>query len=214
MSAGVRARALLTLAVLAVTVVALPAVMSGATMNSTSANPGNAIVADSPLNYLRMWSQSTDPFGTPGYAIRQGTTSTPAATGDGLGLTVHLGGNRNVTSRVFNRVLTVDSVNPLPAGASPITIGISLQPDPTTGLQPIVGATLRTVAAGGGGAASATIAAGVRRQLNLTITTNGLPTNVNYVPTVTITVTYAGYAGGFLNYVVPIRISNANGAGT
>jgi hypothetical protein len=214
MSAGVRARALLTLAVLAVTVVALPAVMSGATMNSTSTNPGNAIVADSPLNYLRMWSQSTDPFVTTGYAIRQGTTSTPAATGSGLGLTVHLGGNRNVTSRVFNRVLTVDSVNPLPAGASPITIGISLQPDPTTGLQPIVGWTLRTVAAGGGGAASATIAAGVRRQLNLTITTNGLPTNVNYVPTVTITVTYAGYAGGFLNYVVPIRISNANGAGT
>jgi hypothetical protein len=209
-SAGVRARALVTLLVLALTVVALPAVMSGATMNSTSANPGNAVVADSPLNYLRMWSQSTDPFGTTAYAVRQGAT-TPAATGSGLGLTVHLGGNRLVTNRVFNRVLTIDAVSPLPSGASPITVTVTRQPDPATGLQPIVSTTLTTLT---GAAGSGTIPAATRRQLNLTITTAGMPTNVNYVPTVTITVTYAGYAGVFLNYVVPIRISNAFGAGT
>jgi hypothetical protein len=180
-------------------------------MNSTSANPGSTVAADTPVNYLRMWSQSTDPFGTTGYAVRRNSSpATPAATGSAMTLSVHLGGNRNVNGLVHSRVLTVDAVSPLPPGASPITIGVALQPDPATGAQPITGATLTAL---NGSAASATITAGTRRQLNLTLDTRSLASNTYYVPTVTLTVTYAGYAGGFLNYVVPVRIWTGTGAG-
>jgi hypothetical protein len=206
-----RWRVLLAVIAAAATAVALPAVRSGATMNSPSANPGTKVSADSPVNYLRMWSQSTDPFGTTGYAVRRNSSpAVPAATGSGMTLAVHLGGNRNVNGQVFSRVLTVDAVSPLPAGSSPITIGIALQPDPATGAQPITSATLTAL---NGSAASATITAGVRRQLNLTLDTRSLANSTYYVPTVTLTVTHPGYAGGFLNYVVPVRIWSGTGAG-
>lgn len=201
------------LAVIAAVVgaLALPAVRSGATMNSTSANPGNTVAADRPLNYLRMWSQSTDPYGTTGYAVRRNSSpATPAATGAATTLYVKLGGNRLVTNQAFNRTLTVDAVNPLPAGSSPITVGVTLQPDPASGLQPISSWTLTAM---GGGSASPTFAAGTRRRLNLWVTTAGMPTNTLYTPTVTITVTFGGYSGGFLSYVVPVEIWNGNGAG-
>ena len=191
--------------------VAMPAVRSGATMNSTSANPGSTVAADTPLNYLRMWSQSTDPYGTTGYAIRRNSSPVQrAATGSGTTLYAKLGGNLLVNGQTYTRVLTVDAVNPLPAGSSPITVSVTLQPDPVSGLQPISSWTLTTT---GGATASPTITAGTRRQLNLRVTTVGMPTNTLYVPTVTITVRFAGYSGGFLNYVVPVEIWNGNGAG-
>jgi len=190
---------------------AMPAVRSGATLNSTSANPGNTVTADHPLNYLRTWSQSTDPFGTTGYAIRRNSSpATPAATGAATTLYVDLGGNRNVNNLAHNRVLTVDAVSPLPAGSSPITVAVTLQPDPASGLQPIVSSSLTTLA---GVPAPNLLLAGDRRQLNLVVKTTGMPQNTLYVPTVTITVTFAGYSGGFLSYVVPVEIWNGNGVG-
>ena len=190
---------------------ALPAVRSGATMNSTSYDPGNTVAAERPLNYLRMWSQSTDPYGTTGYAIRRNSSpATPAATGAATTLYVKLGGNRNVKNEDYTRVLTVDAVSPLPPGSSPVTVAVTLQPDPASGLQPIVAATLPTLA---GAPLPGVLLAGDRRQLDLTVTTRGMPQDVLYTPTVTITVTFAGYSGGFLSYVVPVEIWNGNGAG-
>jgi hypothetical protein len=125
-------------------------------------------------------------------------------------LAVKLGGNRNTLARTFDRMLTLDAVSPLPAGASPITIAVTLAPDPASGLQPITAATLTDLA---GVPASASITAGQRRQLNLTISTLTLAPNTLYVPTVTLTVTFAGYSGGFLNYVVPVEVYTGNGAG-
>ena len=49
---------------------ALPAIRSDARFNSVSANPANSVVADTPANYLRLYSQSTDPAGLTGYASR------------------------------------------------------------------------------------------------------------------------------------------------
>jgi hypothetical protein len=205
-----RRRVAIAVIAAALTAVALPAVRSGATMNSRSANPGTTVVADSPVNYLRMWSQSTDPFGTTGYATKRSSSPlVPAATGSGMTLAVHLGSARNQTLLAYNRVLTVDAVSPLPAGASPITIATALQPDPASGLQPIASVTVTDLA---GAPASATITAGVRRQLNILVTTAGMPKDTTYTPTLTITVTHPGYAGGFLNYVVPVQVWTGNGA--
>lgn len=205
-----RWRANLAILAAALTAIALPAVRSGANMNSTSANRANTVVADSPVNYLRMWSQSTDPFGTTGYATKRlSSPLVPAATGSGMTLAAHLGSARNQTLLAYNRVLTVDAVSPLPPGASPITIATGLQPDPASGLQPIASVTLTDLS---GVPASATITAGVRRQLNVLVTTTGLPKDTTYTPTITITVTHPGYAGGFLNYVVPVQVWTGSGA--
>lgn len=206
-----RRRVLLAVVAAALTAVALPAVRSGATMNSTSANPGATVAADSPANYFHLRSLTTDPFGTTGYASRRGSSPVQAAaTGMDATLAVDLGGNKNQTGRVFTRVLTLDGASPLPAGASPITVAVTLEPDPATGLQPLVGATLTDLA---GAAAPAALTEGQRRQLNLTVTTQGMAQNTLFVPTVTLTATYAGYAGGFLNYVVPVTVWTGNGAG-
>jgi hypothetical protein len=194
-----------------ITAIALPAVGSGANMNSTSANPHNTVHADGPANYLHLRSLATDPFGTTGYASRRGSSSSQvAATGMDTTLDVDLGGNKNANNRVFDRVFTLDAASPLPAGASPITVAVSLAPDPVSGAQPITAATLTDLA---GAAAPASLTAGQRRQLNVTLNTMSLPANTLYAPTVTITVTFAGYSGSFLSYVVPVRVWTGNGAG-
>lgn len=210
---NVRARALVALVAAVVAALALPAVRSGATMNSRTANPGTTVVADTPVNYVRLWSQPTDPTGLTGYELRRNSApAVPAASGADAGLTVHLGGNKNANDLAHTRVLVIEALDPLPAGASPVTVSVSLAPDPTSGLQPLSGFTLSNLN-GTGAAATATMTAGVRKELNLTVTTQGFPASALYVPTVTLTVTFPGYAGGFLSTVVPVRVWDGNGAG-
>ena len=75
---------------------ALPAIRSDASFNSRSTNQANAVAADSPANYLRLYSQSTDPAGLTGYAIKRTPAPlVPAATGADATLAVALGGYKN-----------------------------------------------------------------------------------------------------------------------
>ena len=62
-----RTRLLLAAAWLAASVtLALPAIRSDARFNSRTANPATSVAADSPSNYLALYSQSTDPAGLTG----------------------------------------------------------------------------------------------------------------------------------------------------
>ena len=79
---------------------ALPAIRSDARFNSVSTNKANSIVADSPANYLRLYSQSTDPAGLAGYAVKRlSSPGVPAATGASDTLGVALGGSRTRARR-------------------------------------------------------------------------------------------------------------------
>ena len=79
---------------------ALPAMRSDARFNSVSANKANTVAADSPDNYLRLYSQSTDPAGLTGYAVKRlSTPAVPAATGADATLAVSLGGLKNQPRR-------------------------------------------------------------------------------------------------------------------
>jgi hypothetical protein len=193
---------------------ALPAMRSDARFNTVSSNPANAVAADSPSNYLRLYSQSTDPAGLTGYATKRNSNPlVPAATGSNLGLTVALGGWKNENGTNLVRVLTLQALSPLPAGASPLTVTASLAADPASGRQPLSQVTFSDTN-GANAAATATLTAGAKQQLNLRVATKGFPGNNKLLtPTVTLRVTYPGYTGSFLSYVVPVSVWDGNGAG-
>ena len=196
---------------------ALPAMHSDARMNSRSANKANAVTADTPANYLRLYSQASDPAGLTGYATKRLSSPTaPAATGANLTLAVALGGFKNQSTTSVTRVLTLQALNPLPAGASPLTVTAALAADPVTGRQPLTGATFSALDGSGAGP-TATLTAGEKRQLNLTVRTQPNSVfpgnNVLHTPTVTLRVTYPGYTGTFLSFVVPVTVWDGNGAG-
>ena len=196
---------------------ALPAMRSDARFNSVSTNAGHSIAADSPANYLALYSQSTDPAGLTGYATKKGSTPlVPAATGSNLTLEAAMGGYKNQSATTISRVLTLQALSPLPAGASPLTVTASLAADPVTGRQPITAVSFSNTD-GSGVAPTATLTAGAKRQVNLTIRTqpaNVFPgNNVLHTATLTLTVTYPGYSGSFLSFAVPVSVWDGNGAG-
>jgi hypothetical protein len=196
---------------------ALPAMRSDARMNTRSVNKANAVTADSPANYVRLYSQGSDPAGLTGYATKRNSSPlVPAATGASDTLAVALGGFKNQNTTNITRVLTLQALNPLPAGASPLTVTVALAADPVTGRQPLNGASFSALDGSGAGP-TATLTAGAKRQLNLTVRTqpnNVFPgNNVLHTPKVTLQVTYPGYTGNFLSYVVPVSVWDGNGDG-
>ncbi|MEA2310262.1 MAG: hypothetical protein QOE28_230 [Solirubrobacteraceae bacterium] len=213
MIARVRSLAALVATALAATML-MPILASQANFNSRSQNPGNRLSADTPANYLHVYSQGSDPAGLTGYAVKRlSAPAVPAATGSDLGLAVALGGNKNVKNQAFTRVLALQAPAVLPAGMSPLTVTASLAADAASGRQPISGLTFSNTD-GTGSAATATLAAGAKKQLNLVVTTQAFPgNNVLHTPTITLTITYPGYSGTFLTYVVPVSVWDGNGVG-
>ena len=196
---------------------ALPAIRSDARFNSVSVNQANSVVADSPANYLRLYSQSTDPTGLTGYAVKRlSSPSVPAATGASTTLGVALGGFKNQGATAISRVLTLQALSPLPSGVSSLTVTASLAADPDSGKQPITAVSFSNVDGSGAGP-TATLAAGAKRQVNLTVKTQPNSVfpgnNVLHTPTLTLIVTYPGYSGSFLNFAIPVSVWDGNGAG-
>jgi hypothetical protein len=204
-------RAVLALALLVVA--GAPA--SGANFNHRSANTA-AVTTDSVTNYLRLFSQGTDPAGLTGYAIKSNSNPVvPAATGADLGLTVALGGHKNDVGSSATRVLTLQARNPLPAGIPSLTISATLVADAATGKQPLNGYNFSPTG-GAPTAATTTLTAGQKAQLNLSLRLKNSEfpgNNTLYHPTVQLVVHHAGYTGDFFTYSVPVTIWDGNGAG-
>ena len=211
-------RLLAATAWLAATVtLALPAIRSDASFNSVSTNEANLVEADSPENYLRLYSQSTDPSGLAGYAVKKNSApAAPAATGADDTLKVALGGYKNQSALVITRVLTLQALSPLPVGASPLTVTGSLAADPVTGLQPITAVSFSDIDSSGT-APTTTLIAGQKRQVSVTVRTQPSSVfkgnNVLHTATLTLKVTYPGYSGSFLSFTVPVSVWDGNGAG-
>ena len=209
------ARLLAAAAWLAVSVtLALPAMRSEARFNSVTSNKAVAVAADSPANYLRLYSQSTDPAGLTGYATKKNSNPlVPAATGANLSLAVALGAWKNENGTNLTRVFTLQALSPLPAGTSPLTVTASLAADPVVG-PPAAEPVTFSDTSGANSAATATLTAGAKKQLNLRVATKGFPGNNTLLnPVLTLTVRYPGYTGSFLSYTVPISVWDGNGAG-
>jgi len=196
---------------------ALPAMRSDARFNSVSTNAARSVTADSPANYLQLYSQPTDPAGLTGYATKKSSNPlVPAATGANLSLAVALGGYKNQNTTTITRVLTLQALNPLPDGASPLTVTAALTADANTGKQPVTAVAFSNLDDSGAGP-TATLTAGAKRQVNLTIRTQPNSVfqgnNTLHTPTVTLRVAYPGYSGSFLSYDVPVSVWDGNGGG-
>jgi hypothetical protein len=200
--------ALLALVVLGL---AHPPARSGANLTAKRTNAANAITADTPSNYLRLYSQGSDPAGLGNYAVKR--LSSPmqlAATGADRTLAIQLGNYR--AGGNVNRVFTVETPATLPGGLSQVTVGMTV----TSALWSGNVATMATIGAGngnGGGQATLTLGAGQKRQVNVAVPP--LPgVGVLYQAVIQIKVTYAGYAGDFLSYAVPVTVYDGlTGAG-
>jgi hypothetical protein len=200
---------LATATVLLVSGVLHPPPTSGANFTAKAGSaPKNTVAADAVTNYLHLYSQSTDPAGLTGYAVKQNSSpSVLAATGSDLGLTMQLGGWKNAGT--MNRVLTLETggVSKMPPGGS-ITVTTIVPPVPS---QPVSGATIAAVGSTGG-VTQITLGPNQKRQLNLSLAK--LPgNNAIYNGTVQLRVTWTGYSGTFLTYNVPFTIWDGNGGG-
>jgi hypothetical protein len=198
-------------AILATTKIAEPA-FSDASFSARTINTAT-VKADSPLNYLRIYSQSTDPDGLTGYAKRQGTSSTPAATGSNASLTAHLGGYNNTSTGSAARVLTLDAPDTLPSGVAGIVVYATFGTDAATGSTPIRSPAFRTPGSSQSTSGYTILTPGVKRQLDLAVNTSGLSGNKTYTQTLTLKIQYLGYSGDFLTYELPIKVYDGSGAG-
>jgi hypothetical protein len=202
-----RTLAMMTAAALAATL--LPPALSGAVWTASSASP-NHIAADRPANYVHLWSQGSDPAGLGGYALRAlSSPAVVAATGADGTLRVAAGAFKNAGT--LNRAFTLESVGTLPAGVPSATVTLSVLPDAATGRLPVSAATMAAVGSPGG-VATEVLGAGVKRQVNLALAK--MPGNGTlYTAHVQVDVTWPGYAGTFLRYLVPVTVWDGNGQG-
>jgi hypothetical protein len=168
--------------------------------------------ADHIHSWLHAYSQSTDPDGLTGYAVRRNSSpSVSAATGSDESVAVHLGGYTGTTT--VNRVITIKTPATFPdTTVTSVTVTASLLADSTTGKQPI--SAIGFAASGSTGRTNpVTLGRGVKDQLNLRVSVTGLTSNTLYVPTVKITVTFTGFTTAYYVYSIPVKVYYGSGAG-
>jgi hypothetical protein len=191
-------RAAAALALLALALAGHGLRASGAALTARADSP-QTVTAQSVASWLSQYSQATDPDGLTGYAAGGSSADATLTYQTTLSLTEILFGATR------NRAWTVKAPASFPEGVTSVTVTLTVLEDPAgaTGL----GARLNTVGSTGG-STSLTLTAGAKRQINLsTPILNGLlPTGRTYTPRVLVTVTFAGNAGAFLRYSVPVAI--------
>ena len=184
---------------------------SGAVFSHTSDSSVQA-TADHVHSWLHAYSQSTDPDGLTGYAVRRNSSpSVPAVTGVDESIKVHLSGYSSTTS--VNRVISMKTPATFPdTSVTSVTVTAARVADPTTGRRPIysvgfavVGSTSRIN--------SVTMARGVKQQMDLRVNVSRLTLNTLYVPSVTITVAFTGFRTAYYVYSIPVKVWYGTGPG-
>jgi hypothetical protein len=193
------------LATVAIAVAALrPPPQSGANLTARTTSTATA-GADSASRYVHLYSETTDPAGLTGYAVKsQSSPSVLAATGSDSSLALALGGWKN--GGTMNRVLTIEAPSSLPVASITVTAVL-----PATPATPVTAATFAALGSTGG-TASVTLTAGAKRQVNLAI--GKLAGNNAFYPSnLLLRVTYTGFTSSFLTYTVPMSVWDGNGSG-
>jgi hypothetical protein len=181
-----------------------------ATQSQSSASAG----ADTVTNWVGAYSQGTDPFNLTGYLARQGCSGQPAASGQGLALSVNLGGVGKTSQREYDMAFTLITPRSFPEAQSIITVTASASPDPATGLQPLQAEEMNLLHNDGGVSSYSFVPGNVIGQMNLVVdTSHGFPANRQYVPVLHVTVTFSGENSGFLRYDIPVKVYTGSGCG-
>jgi hypothetical protein len=205
-----RLRLLLLLVVASICSAVAVVQFSGAVFSTQSTTRVHAS-ADSVTGFLHLYSQSTDPDGLTGYAIRRlSNPPVPAATGSDLTLVADMGGfpDRN-KKYAFPCTFTLKAPPVLPYGATQITVTVAFFPDPATGEQPLQDVNLAPLGNNGGGA-TITLTAGQKVQCNVTVGAHKrFQLGVTYVADIRLTVTYTGGPAGYYVYDIPCVMTDA-----
>lgn len=206
---------LLRLAALAglVAVAATAAVATRASY-TTGSTVGVRASADSASSWLHLYSQSTDPDGLGGYALRrvQWPPGPPAAEGMDEGLTVDLGGfpDKN-RSFVFDRVFTIKTPATFPDPAvTAVTVTVTRLPDPGSGDQPLGAAAISAIG-GSGGQTVVTLGPGAKQQVNVTVRARKrFQLGYTYLPVVRLSLSFSGggLPSGYYRYDIPVAVTD------
>lgn len=184
------------------------AVFTNQSQNTASAS------ADSVTNWLSAYAQGTDPFNLTGYLTRQGCGTQPAASGQGLALSVNLGGVGRTGQHEYDMAFALSTPKTFPEGQSIITVSASASPDPATGLQPLQAEEMNSLHSSGGYTSYDFVPDNAIGQMNLVVdTSHGFASSHQYVPVVHVTVTFTGETSGFLRYDIPVKIYTGAGCG-
>jgi hypothetical protein len=197
---------LATLAGLAVAVT-LATTASQASFTTASTTQVVASVADSPVYWARIYTQSsptgTDPDGLNGYWLRNPRPpDVMAAAGTDLSTTVDLGTFGRNFNATATRVLTITTPAVFPdPGVAQVNVTVTALADPS-GQQPISNFGFDVVGSGGY-SRSFTMGPGQKRQLNLALRMRGNNSGT-YRPSVQIALTRAGLPS--VSYEIPVTL--------
>lgn len=212
---------LLSAALIAVAVLAAAGMQTSSATFTTSSTSTVTASVDKVSNWLYLYSQAslggTDPDGQNGYARSRGLNGVPgplAASGLNEDLQVDLGDfpDRNATYS-FTRVFSIRTPATFPDGfAGPITVNLTLLPDPVTGDSMLQNGRLTLFGQTSGGGTSVTLAAGTKYQLNVSVRARKrFQLGATYFPRVRLSLTIAGVADSFV-YELPVQVTDAGGS--
>jgi hypothetical protein len=198
--------ALATLAALAIAAT-LATVASQASFTTASTTQVVASVADSPVYWARIYTQSsptgTDPDGLNGYWLRNPhPPDVMAAAGADLSTTVDLGTFGKNFTATATRVLTIRTPDVFPdPGIAQLSVTVTALADPS-GQQPISNYGFDVVGSGGH-SQSFTMGPDQKRQLNLALRMRGNNSGT-YHPALRIAITRAGLPSVY--YEIPVTL--------
>lgn len=189
---------------------------SAATFTTSSQSTVTASV-DTVSNWLHVYSQSQDPQGQTGYALRRdvnGVAGPPAATGEDGTLLVDLGDfpDRNVQFG-FARVFSIRTPDVFPdTTVGQIGVTLTVLPDPTTGDNMLQGQSLTPFGQTKGGAQTVTLGPATKYQFNVSVKARKkFVLGQTYFPRVRLSLTISGVANAF-SYEFPLEVTDAGGS--
>jgi hypothetical protein len=201
------------MALLALTVAAAvtPGVRRSAATFTTTSHTGISARTEQTSDWLRVWSQSTDPAHLGNYATRRlSSPLVPAAESSNESLSVDLGGYPDLKQDFdLKRVFTLETPSTFPdPGITQITVAATLYADPG-GAQPLRKVTL-TPTSGAGNQTTVTLGTGQQYQLNVTVRSKrNFEVGTTYYPHVVITVTFTGSPANYYYFDVPMAFTDA-----
>jgi len=203
-------RRLLVLLVLAVVAAGAAAFGFSHAGYTTSSQTDITASADHVHNWVHLYSQTTDPNHTTGYATQRVQSGVPllCATGVDETLTLSMGGIRaNGTTYPFKKTFTLRTPATFPDTAvTQVSVTATYVADAATGKQPIRDVRFAT---GTRGRNSISIARNLTRQANVRLRTSGTGWQVGqvYRPHVLLTVTYTGFTSAYYVYDIPLAVT-------
>jgi hypothetical protein len=203
-------RRIVVLLALALAALAAGAVGFSRASFTTSSQSQVGATAAQVHSWLHLYSQTTDPSGTNGYATQrvQSGVAPLCAAGVDESLTLVMGGIKaDGKTYTFDRTFTLGTPASFPDTAvTQISVTATYVADSVTGKQPIREVRFGT---GGNGSNPISIARNLTRQANVSLQTSGTGWVVGqiYRPHVLLTVTYTGFTTAYYVYDIPLAVT-------